>query len=163
MSQETPRSIHHEIEINGSIEAVWDAWTTEDGIKTFFAPDCNIDGRIDGLYEILFFPKEKPGFRGAEGMRIMALEPHTMFSFTWNQTPGLSIREQRTLVNIKFQKLGNQKTKLTFVQSGWGSGEEWDQAFDYFTKAWGDVVLYRLQHRFEHGPVDWSNPPRRPG
>ena len=36
---------------------------------------------------------------------------------------------------------------------------EWDQSFDYFTRAWGEVVLPRLKYRFEEGPIDWEVPP----
>jgi hypothetical protein len=43
---------------------------------------------------------------------------------------------------------------------GWGEGGEWDTAFAYFSRAWTDVVLPRLKHRFEQGPMDWSDPPR---
>ncbi len=160
MANDKVRMIYYEITLNTSLENAWDAWTTEDGIKSFFAPACEIDFRIDGKYDILFFPDNKPGLRGAEGMRIMAIEPHKMFSFTWNQTPDLPLlRPQLTLVNLKFEKISANKTKLIFIQTGWGDGLDWDKAYNYFTHAWGDVVLYRLQHRFDHGPIDWSNPP----
>ncbi len=161
MTTDTIRMIHYEIRVNASLEDVWGAWTTEKGITTFFAPACNIDYRIDGLYEIFFFPEQDPGLRGAEGMRIMAIEPYTMFSFTWNQTPDLTIRPQRTLVTLKLQKLHDTITNLTFIQTGWGDGPEWDKAYEYFTSAWRDVVLYRLQYRFDRGPIDWQNPPRQ--
>lgn len=45
------------------------------------------------------------------------------------------------------------------TETGWGEGDEWDKAFAYFSSAWQDVVLKRLQYRFEVGPVDWKNPP----
>jgi uncharacterized protein YndB with AHSA1/START domain len=160
MTNANVRMIREEITVNGALEEVWDAWTTESGIQSFFAPACHIDLRIDGLYEILFFPEAEPGLRGAEGMHIMAIEPYKMFSFTWNQTPDLSIRPQRTLVTLKFHRLGDKQTKLIFLQTGWGDGPEWDQAYAYFQTAW-KVVLYRLQYRFDRGPVDWQNPPRR--
>ncbi len=154
--------INYRITINGSLEDVWKTWTTEEGIKGFFAPACNIDLRIDGLYEILFFPERKAGFRGAEGMRIIALEPLKMFSFTWNQTPELpDIRPQRTLVSLKFRKIEEQKTELFFTQTGWGDSPDWDKAYDYFRAAWGDIVLYRLQYLFDNGPIDLNDTPSR--
>lgn len=161
MSKGNIRTIHYEVEVNGTLEDVWNAWTSEEGIKSFFAPGCHLDFRIDGLYEVFFFPENAPGFRGAEGTRIMAIEPQQMLSFTWNQTPDLSIREQRTLITLKFRQLEDNKTQLIFIQTGWGDGPEWDKAYAYFTEAWGNVVLYRLCHRFDHGPVDWKNPPRQ--
>jgi hypothetical protein len=34
------RMLSTELEVNAPIEKVWDAWTTPDGIETFYAPDC---------------------------------------------------------------------------------------------------------------------------
>lgn len=161
MSGENTRLINIELTLNATMEEVWDAWTTEKGITSFFAPACNIDMKIDGMYEIYFFPEAKEGLRGADGMRVMALEKHKMLSFSWNQTPDLSIRPQRTLVSIKFYKESETQTRLNFCQSGWGDGPEWDKAYAYFKTAWKDVVLFRLQHRFNFGTVDWNDPPKK--
>ncbi len=159
-AKENIRKIYFEIDINANVDEVWEAWTSEAGVKTFFAPDCNIDLRIDGMYEIFFFPDAPAGQRGAEGMRIMAIEPGKMFSFTWNQTPDLpDLRPLRTLVNLKFENIDEKTSRLIFLQTGWGDGPDWDKAYHYFVRAWGDIVLPRLQQRFIDGPVDWENLP----
>ena len=33
------------------------------------------------------------------------------------------------------------------------------RAFEYFERAWGQVVLPRLRYRFERGPIDWDQRP----
>jgi uncharacterized protein YndB with AHSA1/START domain len=71
-----------ELEVNAPIERAWDAWTTPDGIKTFFAPDCKVELRVDGAYEIYLSPEAKLGERGSEGMHILGLEPMRRFAFT---------------------------------------------------------------------------------
>ena len=158
--QDLDRIIREEIVVNANIDAVWAAWTTEDGVKTFFAPDCHIDLRVDGIYEIFFLPGAEYGQRGAEGMRIMAIQPKKMFAFTWNAPPHLpEVRKQRTHVVIRFNELDVSKTKVTLSHDGWGESDEWDKAFEYFSIAWRDVVLPRLKYRFSVGPIDWKNPP----
>jgi uncharacterized protein YndB with AHSA1/START domain len=155
------RAVRHEVVVSGSVEALWDAWTTEEGIKSFFSPACNVDLRVDGPYEILFFPEAEPGKRGAEGVRVLAFQPQRMLAFTWNAPPRLpAVRSQWTHVVVRFQALGEQQTRVTLHHDGWGEGGEWDAAFDYFDDAWPNAILFRLKYRFEHGPVDWSNPPR---
>jgi len=155
------RVIHAEIIVEASVDEVWGAWTTEEGIKSFFAPACNVDLRIDGRYEILFDLEAKQGEQGAEGARILALEPKQMLSFTWSAPPELSYaRKQWTHVVVRFRKLAEGQTKVSLTHDGWGEGEEWDKAFAYFARAWVDIVLPRLKHRFSVGPVDWSNPPK---
>ncbi|MBE2241542.1 MAG: SRPBCC domain-containing protein, partial [Burkholderiaceae bacterium] len=46
------RSIDKEVEVAASVDQVWDAWTTRDGIRSFFAPDANIDARVGGAFQI---------------------------------------------------------------------------------------------------------------
>jgi len=159
--QNPDRVIRGEVIVEASVDSVWEAWTTEEGIKTFFAPACNVDLRVDGLYEILFFPDADPGRRGAEGMRIMAFQPKKMLAFTWNAPSYLpNVRKQLTHVVIRFTELPEGRTKVTVTHDGWGEGEEWDKAFAYFTRAWKDVVLPRFKYRFSVGPVDWDNLPK---
>ena len=66
------RAIREEVIVAASVDEVWEAWTTEEGIQSFFAPACNVELRVDGPYEILFNPDAPVGERGAEGMRVMA-------------------------------------------------------------------------------------------
>ena len=153
------RFISGEVLVNAPLAAVWKAWTTEEGVKTFFAPGCSIDLRPDGAYEIYFDPDAPPGMRGGDGLRVLAVQPMKMFSFTWNAPLSLpEVREQRTHVTLRFDTEG-ERTWVILHHDGWGEGGAWDQAFEYFQRAWLKVVLPRLEYRFEHGTVDWQNPP----
>jgi uncharacterized protein YndB with AHSA1/START domain len=53
VAQQSERTIRAEIVVNKNIDSVWKAWTTEEGVKTFFAPDCHVDARANGDYENL--------------------------------------------------------------------------------------------------------------
>ncbi len=93
-------------------------------------------------------------------MIVMAVQPQRMLAFTWNAPPQLpSVRGQMTHVVIHLFETKDGGTRVTLRHDGWGVGDEWNDAFQYFSSAWADVVLPRLKHRFENGPVDWSNPP----
>jgi uncharacterized protein YndB with AHSA1/START domain len=155
------KAIKLEISLNAPAQKVWWAWTTPEGIKSFFAPDCDIDVRVLGRYDILFAPNAPKGSRGAEGNLVLAVQDGKMLSFTWD-APGKfpEIRKQRTSVVIRLVPLERNKTLLVFRQTGWGEGEDWQRAYDYFVSAWGDVVLPFLKHSLEVGPIDWKNPPK---
>ncbi len=71
----TPAPIDHDLLVPAPPEAVWEAWTTEAGLTGFFAPAVNLDLRVGGAFEILFYPDRPPGQRGAEGTWLMAIEP----------------------------------------------------------------------------------------
>jgi uncharacterized protein YndB with AHSA1/START domain len=155
--QSTERSIRCDVLVPAPIADVWDAWTTEHGIRTFFAPDCHVDLRPDGAYEILFNPSAPAGHRGGEGLRVMAVQPLTMLSFSWSAPPSLpDVRSQRTHVTVRLSAEGPTSTRVSLRHDGWGAGGQWDEAFRYFERAWSEVVLPRLQRRFEEGPIDWQ-------
>lgn len=154
------RAIFGEVTVPAGIDDVWAAWTTEEGVKSFFASKCRIQLEPDGPYEIYFNPDAPAGERGGEGLRVLAVQPKKMFSFTWNAPPTLpEVRGQRTHVILRFYEAGPASTRVTLRHDGWGKGGQWDQAFEYFEGAWNEVVLPRLVYRFQHGPIDWQNRP----
>lgn len=150
------RAINEKAIVKAGLDDVWQAWTTREGIKSFFAPDANIELRVDGPFEIYINPLAEPGMKGADGMRILAIQDKAMLSFTWNAPPHLTeARKQRTYVTLRFQSQGDSQTLVTLFHGGWGEGGEWDKAYTYFKGAWPNV-LKNLQKRFDSGPVDWT-------
>ncbi|MCX6072317.1 MAG: SRPBCC domain-containing protein [Chloroflexi bacterium] len=158
--QHGERAVTAQVEVPAVLDDVWDMWTTEAGARTFFAPACRIDLRPGGAYEMLFDLEAEPGSQGGEGNRLLAIQPRAMLSFSWNAPPELpTVRGQRTHVSVRFSALGAGLTRVSLRHDGWGEGGEWDEAFKYFERAWNRVVLPRLRHRFEHGPIDWDHLP----
>jgi uncharacterized protein YndB with AHSA1/START domain len=154
------RVLRAEFTVAAEPKAVWDMWTTEDGLKSFLAPGARVDPRVDGDFEIFFSPAP-PSERGAESLRIVAFEPQSRFAFTWNAPPHhKAVRAQRTIVEIRFAPSGHGQTRVTFLHWGWGMGEDWDKAYDFFDQAWNRSVLPIFLHRIAHGPVNWSQLPQ---
>ena len=150
------RSIDKEIVVAASLDDAWAAWTTREGIISFFAPDAQVDARVGGAFQIYFNPLGAPGSKGADDMRFMALQPKKMLSFDWNAPPHLpAARAQRTFVVVRFALLDAKQTRISLHHTGWGDGDEWDKAYAYFDRAWGNV-LAGMKKRFESGPQDWS-------
>jgi len=150
------RSIDKEIVVAASLDDAWAAWTTREGIVSFLAPDAQVDPRVGGAFQIYFNPLGAPGSKGADDMRFMALQPKKMLSFDWNAPPHLpAARAQRTFVVVRFAPLDAKQTRVSLHHTGWGDGDEWDKAYAYFDRAWGNV-LAGMKKRFESGPQDWS-------
>lgn len=148
------RTITCQVTVRASTDAVWKAWTTPEGVKSFFAPDCLIDLRPGGAYEMYFDPEAPPGGRGGEGNTILALQEGRMLSFTWNAPPSLpGVRDQRTHVTVRLFPSGGERTRVMLTHDGWGDGGEWEGSFLYFTRAWGEIVLPRLESHFAGGTV----------
>ena len=157
------RILRGEVVVQAPVAEVWKAWTTPEGIATFFAPVGRVDLRVEGTYDIWFNPDGRPGERGAEGMRILDVDPMARFAFTWDAPPSIpTIRGKRTMVVIDFEPVGEGVTRVRLTHLGWGEGEDWDRAYEYFDRAWGGHVLPRLVRRFADGPLDWRHVPDLP-
>jgi uncharacterized protein YndB with AHSA1/START domain len=156
LAHATERSLDKEVVIAASLDDAWAAWTTREGIVSFFSPGAEIEPRVGGAFHIHMDPGAAPGLTGADEMRYLALQPKRMLSFDWNAPPSLpEARQQRTLVILRFEPVDATHTRVRLHHVGWGDGGEWDKAYLYFDKAWG-YVLANLQKRFETGPIDWT-------
>jgi uncharacterized protein YndB with AHSA1/START domain len=150
------RAINEKITVKAGVDEVWKAWTTTEGIKSFFAPDAKVELRVDGPFQVYINPFAEPGMKGADDMRIIGFQDRKMLSFTWNAPPSLpEARKQRSVVVVRLVSRGDALTDVTLHHTAWGEGGEWDRAFDYFSKSWPNV-LKNLQKRFDTGPVDWT-------
>jgi uncharacterized protein YndB with AHSA1/START domain len=150
------RGISKDAVVRAPPAAVWSAWTTREGIESFFAPEAIVDPKPDGAFRVHFNPFAPPGSKGADDMRYLALQKERMLSFTWNAPPHLpEARLQRTVVIIRMEPAGDSETRVRLSHVGWGDGGEWDKAYEYFNSAWGHV-LANLQKRFVEGPIDWK-------
>ena len=150
------RALDKEVVVQASLDQVWSAWTTREGIVSFFAPDAKIEPRVGGAFQIYMDPGAEPGMKGADEMRFLALQPRKMISFDWNAPPSLpEARAQRTFVVVRFNPVDERSTRVSIHHTGWGDGGEWDKAYVYFDRAWG-YVLGNLRLRFEKGPRDWT-------
>lgn len=142
------KRIDKEVTIAAPLKQVWDAWTTVDGVKSFFAPDANIDLRAGGAYEILFSKDAPAGSRGAEGCHVLSVLPMEMLSFSWSAPPQWpDLRKERTTVVVRFDDLGEKGVRVRLSHCGFGEGSDWDAVQAYFQNAWG-VVLGRLEQHF---------------
>lgn len=138
--EQTSRQIVETRTVPATPSQCWQRWTTGEGIGTFLSPDNAIDLRIGGVFEVLFAMQLPEGQRGSENCRVLSYVPERMLSFEWNAPPIFpEIRQERSRVVIFFEQVDGG-TRVELVHLGFGHGEQWDQAYEYFTKAWVRVM-----------------------
>ena len=137
----TPRAIVREASVPVSRAEAWRAWTSAEGLRSFFAERVRVELRPGGPFEILFSDEAPEGERGAEGCTVLAFEPERMLAVSWNAPPQFpQVRQQRTQVVLHFEDAGPGATRVRLVNHGYGEGEQWDQVFAYFERAWSYVM-----------------------
>ena len=122
--------------------AVWEKWTTEAGITSFFAPACHIEMRIGGPYEMYFLRNAKKGEQGSEGCKILTFLPQELLSFSWNAPPQFpKVRNsEKTWVILQLTSMPNERTFVKLTHYGWQEGDDWEPVYHYFDRAWSRVL-----------------------
>ncbi len=148
-----PRILRKEVVVEASLEEVWDAWTTAEGLE-FASAQSNVELRVGGPYEwFLQGEADERGKRGGEGCRILSYLPREMLAFDWTfppTIPSLRYSGAKTQVVVRFDRVGEERTRVRFAQHGWQEGEDWEAGYAYFDEAWG-WVLGQLKRHFEAG------------
>jgi uncharacterized protein YndB with AHSA1/START domain len=139
-------------------DRVWRAWTTVEGVRTFFGPDARLQLVPGGPYEILFDLDMPDGLKGAEGSRVLSFVPSRMISFTWGAPPSFpTARKEIAQWVVVFLEPAGAGTLVTLIELGWTDDEEGEAVYRYFDRAW-TTVLERLAYSFSTGAVDWDHP-----
>lgn len=149
--------INRSVIVDAPISEVWKSWTTSAGVPTFMGLDAEIDLRPRGTFRVLFDRAgTSPIGRGNDG-QILAFEPMKMLSITW-MTPMFmpELSGESTSIVLRFMPLcKGSKSRVDLVNSGYGSGPKWREAYAYNSKGWV-TVLSRLAYRFKYGPINWD-------
>lgn len=129
--------------LDRSVQELWKAWTSHEGLKSFFGRDNEVELRPGGKFEIYFLMDREPGFRGSESCQVLSFLPEKMLSFSWNVPPHFEeLRRScyRTWVVVLFNALSEGRTELVLSHLGWPDEADWDKAYTYFDEAWDEVL-----------------------
>lgn len=143
-------SISAEGVVNAPVAAVWNAWTTTDGLKAWLAPHADIDLRLDGLMRANYDPKGTLGDAGTIENRVLAYEPERMLSIRVAKAPAsfpFKSRVGEMWTVLYFQPTADGKTQLRIVGLGFGSDEESQKMKEFFRQG-NAFTLAQLQKRF---------------
>ena len=144
------RLLEKEVIVDVPVEVAWWAWTTPEGVSSFWPQKCNIELRVGGAYEFMLQKQaDKNGRSGSQGCRVLSYIPNRMLAFDWNFPPAIeSLRHSgaKTQVVLRFEPLGDLTTRVRFVELGWQEGDDWDAGYEYFDKAW-DWVLGEFKEK----------------
>lgn len=152
------KTIHKIIVVPAPRAEVWKAWTTSQGVRSFFAPGARIETRIGGAYEVYFETTRPKGEQGTEGSRLLSFVPERMLSFEWGIPPHFKeVRKQahtlwnRTWVVVFFRERSQPgsgpQTEIELWHEGFGDSPQWDEVRAYLDRGW-DGILRRLVKLF---------------
>jgi uncharacterized protein YndB with AHSA1/START domain len=140
------RRIELEVEVPGSPEEVWQAIATGPGITSWYVPHT-VEERAGGQARASFGPAPEMQVEG----RVAAWEPPRRIVFDGGEGAGGLAFEWL----IEARDGGTCLVRL--VNTGFGSGEDWDAQYDGMVEGWQLFLLNLRLHR-EHFPGRAATP-----
>jgi uncharacterized protein YndB with AHSA1/START domain len=137
----TGKEIHAEVTVNAPPQAVFELWTTNEGVKKFFGLNADIENKAGGKYFVYFDPEDRG--LSSEGARILRYEPPKFLSFEWHGKPEMvemNVQPFPTWVEVQFEAADGNSTHITLDHYGFGEGGTWPQAYEFFSAAWPGVL-----------------------
>ena len=137
------RVLRKEVIVSAPVSAIWKAWTTNEGLESFFCKKANVALKVGGPYELAMTLDLPVGQRGTEGCHVLSYVPERMLSFEWNAPPTIpALRDANALTHVvvEFRPIGGGVSEVRLSQLGWGEGDDWDKCYGYFDRAWSNVL-----------------------
>ena len=136
--------------VNAPVQAVWQAWTTTAGLKSWLAPHADIDLRLGGLMRAHYDPKGTLGDPGTIENRVLAYEPERMLAIQVARAPEnfpfkAEVGSMWTVLH--FQPTAEGGTQLRIVGLGFGADEAAQRMKEFFRRG-NAFTLQQLQKHF---------------
>ena len=142
------KALRFEVAVPTSLDDVWAAFTTPEGLSTWLWRDVRVDARPGGDW-LAIFPQS------TGGGTIVSLTPKKQIVISALAPDRFPVvRATRTQAIFEFAAVSPTSTKVTLVQTGWKSGAEWDAAYTYLADG-NAQLLEQLYQRFASGPIAW--------
>ncbi len=140
--------------VEASLDAVWAAWTTGDGLRSWLAPHADIDLRVGGLMRTNYSAQGTLGDPHTIENTVLSFEPRRMISIMVAKAPDTfpfpnAIQEMWTV--IYFEAAGPGRTKVRVVGLGFRPSEESQRMRAFFERG-NATTLEQLQRHFSGVP-----------
>ena len=137
--------------VSAPADAVWNAWTTVDGIQAWMVAKTDIDLRVGGLWRTSYTPDADLAGDAAIHQRILAFDPGRMLAFQTVKTPKNfpfpEILQTWTVVYLEPVDAG--RTRVTVRMLGYTDDEPSQKMRAFFEKG-NQATLEALVKRFAH-------------
>lgn len=150
--------LRHSVIVSGSVQEVWDLFTTTEGCKSWMTPFAHIDFKEGGLGETSYSADAKPGDASNIVARYSQIHPLKSYKSKLERLPennpyGKVLMDLHS--EVAFEDLGNDQVKVSIAMIGWNDSKEHQDVMKFFE---GGNTWYcnRLVKRCIEGPLKWE-------
>lgn len=144
--------LHQSVRLNCDENQAFEQFTRNENLEAWLTNKADVDPKVAGKYE-LFWRPEDPENDSTIGCRVTAIEPGRLLSFDWKGPQKfksfMNEADPLTHVTISFIPRGSfemPETEVHLIHSGWRNSPEWEEAKNYFDRAWA-IAFGELEKR----------------
>lgn len=153
------RVLRQEIMVPATLEEVWKAVSTSDGLREWVAPTADIELKTGGHWYTNYTPGSKIGDPGTIYNSVLSYVPMQMIAMKIGIAPPIFPKgpsDAGTLFAVlTLVDLGNRQVRVSEHMIGFGPGEDWDKVYRFFETG-NAYTLGQLLKRFQVGPRKWA-------
>jgi uncharacterized protein YndB with AHSA1/START domain len=150
------KALQLSMDIPAPPRAVFEAFATAEGFKSWAVAVARIDLRTGGEIESSYDPKASIGDPNNIKNQIVTFIPDHLLVIRNVQAPkGFSGESEfrKTVTVVEFDRVADGRTRVRITNTGYGASPEAQTVYGHFE--WGNAyTLAELKKRFETGPVD---------
>nr|WP_241254428.1 SRPBCC domain-containing protein [Brevibacillus sp. SYP-B805] len=126
------------LQINRPVEEVFRMFTVNEHLQGWLTQEANVEPMVGGRYELYWNPANKE-VDSTIGCKVLAIEENKLLAFEWKGSSQFHhvMNEVRPLTHVMvFFYPREEGTEIHLLHTGWRDTPEWEEAREWFTKAW---------------------------
>lgn len=134
--------LHLSVLLNTDVQKAFRMFTENELLQSWLTDIADVEPRPGGKYELFWDGKDREN-NSTIGCRITAIEENKFLAFDWKGPTQFNHFMNKTvpLTHIVVFFLPHsggdrQYTEVHLLHTGWGDSAEWDEAREWFEKAW---------------------------
>jgi hypothetical protein len=115
-------------------------------LEEWLPEEADVDPKIGGKYELFWDPNNKE-INNTLGCKVTGIEKDKFISFNWKGPVQfqsyMNVADPLTHVIVFFlqDKTNSKKIFVHLFHTGWRKDSQWQEARNYFEKAWSNALL----------------------
>ncbi|MBU7014433.1 MAG: SRPBCC domain-containing protein [Theionarchaea archaeon] len=137
--------IYQSVELGDTPENAFKMFTENEHLEKWLTNVADVEPRVGGKYELFWVPEDRE-HNSTIGCKVLALNPGKLISFEWKGPPQHQfMNEVIPLTHVMVSFIPCEKgTEVHLIHTGWKNTPEWEEARQWFEKAW-EIAFSELQ------------------
>lgn len=133
--------VYHLTSLKCDAQKAFEKFTVNKHLEKWLTSAADVELKVGGKYELFWDPKDREN-DSTIGCKILALHPNRFLCFEWKGPKQFKhfMNDVRPLTNVVVFFIPHPEgTEVHLFHTGWRDTPEWEEAREWFDKAWDDA------------------------